>query len=175
MTAEELETLVRQHEAEVFRYIRYLGAENVSTAEDLVQDTFLAAYKSSHPPLNNDPRVFSAWLRGIARNLFLMHCRRARTNPVKTDSATLERAETAWTNVFLRDGDGFDYVEALRKCMPNLAERQRKVLEMQYAQNKSRAEMATLCKMTEDGIKSLMRRTRADLAGCIKRRLGLAE
>jgi DNA-directed RNA polymerase specialized sigma24 family protein len=44
---------------------------------------------------------------------------------------------------------------------------------MQYAQRMSRAAMAQQAGMTEDGIKSAMRRIRARLAACIAGRLGL--
>ena len=174
MTAEELETLVRMHQAEIYRYVRYLGAESVTVAEDLVQETFLAAFKN--PATGKDAegaaiREPAAWLRGIARNMFLMHCRRRKSNPVRVDSATLERAEATWTEEFLREGDGFDYIEALRACMAKLAEKHRKLLDLHYSEGKSRAEIAASFQMSEDGIKSLMRRLRTVLGDCIRRQL----
>lgn len=175
MTGGELETLVRMHQAEVYRYARYLGAESAAVAEDLVQETFLAAFRNANPPLNADVRVQAAWLRGIARNLFLNHCRSVRNAKVHPDSEALDRAEGLWSSQFLRDGDGFDYVEALRACMQKLAARQQQMLQLQYAEGKSRAEIAAVLAMTEDGIKSALRRTRAALGECIKRRLGLSD
>ena len=173
MTRDDLETIVRIHQAELYRYLRYMGAENQSVAEDIAQETFLAAFKSPDPPEPRGEKQQAAWLRGIARNLFLMHCRRARISPVRTDRVALERAESMWTGEFLREGDGFDYIEALRKCLSTLGERQRKLLDLQYGQNKSRSEIAEAAEMSEDGIKSLMRRLRASLGQCIRRRLGL--
>jgi RNA polymerase sigma-70 factor (ECF subfamily) len=171
MTREELETLVRTHQAEIYRYVRYLGASDCAVAEDLVQDTFLAAFQSADPPPGSDLRRQSGWLRGIARNLFLYHCRRVRTNPVRTDTASLEKAENLWAVEFLRDGDGFDYVEALRRCLGTLGGKQRQVIDLCYNQGKSRLEMAKLLQMTEDGIKSALQRIRAALLSCIQRRL----
>lgn len=171
MTRDELEALIRVNEAEVYRYLRYLGAISVNEAEDLVQETFLAAFKSTSPPASAEPRLQSAWLRGIARNLFLSHCRRAKNNPVKADSASLEAAEATWKGEFLREGDGFDYVEALRKCLGKLQQKQREVLDLYYKHGKSRAELAQTVNMSEDGVKSIMRRTRAALAECIRRKV----
>jgi RNA polymerase sigma-70 factor, ECF subfamily len=171
MTRDELETLVRTHQAEIYRYVRYLGASDCALAEDLVQETFLAAFQSPNPPpLAELPRV-SGWLRGIARNLFLAHCRKSRTSPVQTDLDSLQKAETVWAAEFLRSGDGFDYVEALRRCMGSLAARQREFLDLRYTQNKSRTEMARLLRMTEDGIKTALQRIRASLMSCIQRRV----
>jgi len=170
MTPETLEMLLRAHQAEVYRYLRYLGAER-ATAEDLAQETFLAAFQSRKTPDFVDIRGRCAWLRGIARNLFLQDCRRAARTVVTDDATALEEAETFWVNRFLCSGDGFDYVEALRKCLARLSARNRDVLRQRYAENRSRADMAAAAQMTEDGVKSLLRRIRAELAECIKRRL----
>jgi len=172
MDKEALAAMVRSHQAEVYRYLRYLGAD-ASAAEDLVQETFLAAFRSANAPCDTGGRGMAAWLRGIARNFWLRHCRRSRTDPVRADSELLERAEGVWADEFLRGGDGFDYVEALHKCLEALSERERYALDLRYAERKPRSDMAGLLQMTEDGVKSLLRRIRAALAECIRRRLEL--
>jgi RNA polymerase sigma-70 factor (ECF subfamily) len=172
MDRDALAALVRAHQAGLYRYVRYLGADN-ATAEDLVQETFLAAYRSATAPKASDERGTAAWLRGVARKLFLRHCRRRRTSPVRADSRLVEHAEATWTGQFLGDGDGFGYVEALRQCLEALSAEQRRALDLRYAERKSRAEMARLLAMSEDGVKSLLRRIRGRLAGCVRRRLKL--
>ena len=92
---------------------------------------------------------------------------------MRADSRFLERAEAAWTAEFLRDGDGFDYVEALRKCLDRLTDRQRRAIDLRYAEKRSRAEMARQLDMTENGVKSLLRRIRAALGDCVQRRLNM--
>jgi RNA polymerase sigma-70 factor (ECF subfamily) len=171
MNRDDLEALIRAHQAELFRYLRYLGAVDRAVAEDIVQETFLAAFRSPAPPLTDDVRRQAAWLRGIARNQFYAYCRRSRRSPVRADSDLLERAEALWADEFLRSGDGFDYVEALRHCLALCGTRQRRLLELRYTEGRSRAEMARLLQMTEDGIKSALQRIRALLADCIQRRL----
>jgi RNA polymerase sigma-70 factor (ECF subfamily) len=167
---DQLAAIVRVNQAGIYRYLRYLGADQ-PTAEDLVQDTFLAAFKS--PSAEQDLSSPSAWLRGIARNLFLQHCRRGRRSPLVASSERLDEAENTWRSVFLRDGDGFDYLEALRQCLHDLPPKQRDVLDMRYRDQKSRGEMAQFLGMSEDGIKSLLRRIRAALAQCVEKRLAL--
>ena len=71
MSRDELEALVLAHQAELYRYVRYLGAGDPNAAEDLVQETFLAAFKSQNAPAASESARHAAWLRGIARNLFL--------------------------------------------------------------------------------------------------------
>ena len=170
MDSRELAALVRAHQAELYRYMRYLGAD-VEAAKDLVQETFLAVVQGSTPPEGASDRAAAAWLRGIARNLFLRHCRESRTARVRADSELLERAEATWAHTFLRGGDGFDYVEALRKCLEALSERQRHVVDLRYAERASRADMAGKLQMTPNGVKSLLRRIRARLGACVERRL----
>ncbi len=170
MHRDTLRTLVRAHQGEIFRYMRYLGAD-ASLADDLVQDTFVAAFSSPRPPDIDDVGGRAAWLRAVARNLFLNACRRRRTSPVEVNSERLKQAEAVWASRLLRGGDGFDTVEALRKCLARLTAKHREMLDLRYKQGKSRAEMARRCKMTGNGIKTLLRRIRAALADCIQRRL----
>lgn len=170
MNRDDLETLVRLHQQHLYRYLRYLGA-SPQTAEDLVQDTFLAAYASGQaPPAEAEPRCL-AWLRGIARNLFLKHCRRQRTHERALDESRLAQAEAFWTGEFLRDGDGYDYVAALRECLGELPADQRQAIELRYTQGQSRDAMAGQLALTADGVKALLRRIRARLGECIRRRL----
>jgi len=139
--------------------------------EDLAQETFLVAFRKAAPPDVLEGRRQAAWLKGIARDLFLQYCDRERTSRVKADSESVERAEAVWQGRFLRDGDGLDYTDALRKCPERLSEEHRRAVDLRYAQGKSRAAMASLLNMTEDGIKSLLRRIRAGLADRIRKRL----
>jgi RNA polymerase sigma-70 factor (ECF subfamily) len=172
MDRETLEALANAHQSEVYRYVRYLGAD-AADAEDLVQDTFLAAFRSANVPAATDVRGQAAWLRTIARNRFISRYRRSKANPVDTSSERLERAEATWASAFLRHGDGSDYLDALRQCLDALPEKSREAMHLRYADRKSREEMAQLLNMTEDGVKSLLRRIRGALAECIRRRLAL--
>jgi len=165
-----LTTLVRAHQAELFRYVRYLGAR-APEAEDLVQETFIVAFGARNAPAPQSGRAMAAWLRGVARNLFLQHCRRQKRQATPMAPAVLEQAEHVWATEFLRAGDGFDYVEALRECVRKLTERQREALDLRYAKRTSRADMAGALAMTENGVKSLLRRIRSALADCIQNRL----
>ncbi len=72
----------------------------------------------------------------------------------------------------LRSGDGFDYVEALQKCLAKLQGQQRRVLDMFYGEAFSRIQIAEAMNMSEDGIKSLLRRVRTALRNCVQTRLG---
>ncbi len=181
MTHDTLELIVRTHQAMVYRYLRYMGAA-ADVAEDVAQETFLAAYRSGSAPLEDaaaEGGRCAAWLRGVARNQLLMHFRKARSNPVSADPVVLQQALDEADEVFhgelLRQGDGFDYHEALQACLARLQGTQRKLLEMFYGEEFSRAQIGEALNMTEDGVKSFLRRVRAALRKCVLGRLGIAE
>ena len=165
---------VKTHQAEVFRYLRYLGAWEVNIAEDLVQETFLAVFQSPNTPQTDDVRRQAAWLRGVARNIFLMHCRESRAQPVQYDSSTLEAAEQVWEGRFLRQGDGFDFLDSLHQCLDKLNPRQKEALQMRYWKKESRENMASTLGLSVDGVKSLLRRLRGALKTCVERALGIS-
>ena len=60
----ELAALVDQHQADVWRYLRYLGAE-ASDADDLTQETFLAVSRSKFE--QRTPAETAGYLRTAAR------------------------------------------------------------------------------------------------------------
>lgn len=170
LSVSQIEELVRAHQAHIYRYLRFLGAAEAQ-AEDLAQDTFLAASSNRNPaPMDNVPRRLG-WLRGIARNTFLNHCRKQKRNPVRADSDLLTRAESYWHAAFARHDDGYGYLEALIACTKKLSDRHQKVLEHRYALRSSRSDMAAFFKVTEDGIKMMLRRIRAVLAKCVEQTL----
>lgn len=172
MERDTLETLVLVHQAQIFRYLRYLGAPG-EEAEDLVQETFLAAFRRAIPRDVTTNAREAAWLRGIARHMFLRYCRRRRKRPVPADRESLEAAEEVWAGEFVRGGDGFDYLEALRRCLETISAYWRRALDLRYGRGESRAEMAEALQMSQDGIKSLLRRIRSRLAECVKSHLQL--
>ena len=49
-------------------------------------------------------------------------------------------------------------MDALRRCVEGLPERQRQAIELRYSKRESRSGMARLLGMTENGVKSLLRR-----------------
>ncbi len=179
MSHETLELLIRTHQAMVFRYLRYMGAA-ADVAEDVAQETFLAAYKSATVPLEDaqtEAGRCAAWLRGVARNQLLMYFRKARSNPISSDPVileqALEQADEVWHAELLRNGDGFDYHDALQNCMSHLQGTQKKLLDMFYGEEFSRAQIAEALNMSEDGVKSFLRRVRSALRKCVQQRLGL--
>lgn len=159
-----LESLVRTHQADVWRYLRYLGA-SAADADDLTQETFLAVGRSKFE--ERSPAQTAGYLRTVARNQLLM-ARRRQGREVST--VELEAAETVWAERVGPSGmDG--YLDALADCAETLNGRAREAVQLFYHERQGRAEIAASLEMKPDGVKTLLRRTREVLRECIERRI----
>ena len=123
------------HQAGVWRYLRALGCER-SQADDLVQETFLAALQKLFEELH--PAATGAYLRKVAYNLFITVQRRAGRVVIMAD---LERIEHEWTELAAHD-NGEELLAALKECLGELGPRAKKALEMRFAEKRSRTEIA---------------------------------
>jgi RNA polymerase sigma-70 factor, ECF subfamily len=173
MTKEDLEELVEAHQAELFRYLRFIGAD-YAVAEDLLQETYLRAFKSAAAPGLQDHIKRRAWLRRIAHNLFIDYCRRRSRSPVSFSSEEAEVAEGFWQDNFFQYDEGFGCMEALEQCLTKLSTSQRELIDAFYAARKSRDEIASSMGISSSGVKAALRRIRAALGECIQHKLSQA-
>lgn len=159
VSTDDVVALVRAHQAEVWRYLRYLGASN-ELADDLTQETFLQLLRA--PFEERSPRATAAWLRTVARNLWIRSFRRP-----PFDLADLDTIEAAWTG-FAADDAGEHALSHLRDCVGQLTGRARDVVRWHYEERASRDAIGERLGIGADGVKSLLRRTRALLRECIE-------
>ena len=161
----DLGRLVRDHQADVWRYLRFLGA-STEDADDLTQETFIAVGRT--PFELRSRRETAGYLRTAARNQLLM-LRRRQGRQITT--VELAAAEEVWSAAAV-DGDFNQFLDALDRCRETLAGRAREAIDRFYRDGRSREQLAAEFKMSLDGVKSLLRRTRTALRDCIERRLG---
>ena len=157
--------LVQQHQAEVWRYLRFLGA-SPELADDLCQEAFLQLLRAPYEEQGDAARI--AWLRTVARNLFVKSFRRP---PFAT--VELDKMEAAWQGYAQQDG-GDESLRLLRDCLERLEGRAREALRLHYEDRRSRREIAERLAIGEDGVKSLLRRSREVLRKCVARSKGEA-
>lgn len=160
-TEEDLTRLMVDHQAGVWRYLRFLGCER-HQADDLVQEVFLGVWRK--PFEYRGPAAAAAYLRRAAHNRFVTECRRRRARPALRD---LTDAEAAW-QVYARDDEGATYRAALADCLTRLTDRARKVLSLFYRDGLSRVRIGERCGLSADGVKTAMRRARATLRECVR-------
>src|SRR5215469_11972664 len=161
-SALDVARLVREHQAGVWRYLRVLGCP-AAEAEDLTQETFLAVLTKPFHDYNR--QATAAYLRQVARNLFISSRRRA------VAVAELDEAEAAWLRWAVKD-DGQELMNALQACLKKLTERARLALDLRFGRQTPRAEIAATLGLSEDGAKNLMQRAKQQLRACIEKAIG---
>ncbi|MCA8975123.1 MAG: sigma-70 family RNA polymerase sigma factor [Planctomycetes bacterium] len=161
--AVDLEALVRRHQLGLWRYLRALGAPPAQ-AEDLLQDTFLIAFRRLED--DRDPPAVAAFLRRTGKHLLL----RRRRDEGRREELLVELADRLWQ----RDcgDDAEPWLDALRACLGELDGRPRQVVELFYRDGLDRAATAAVMGMKESGVKTLLQRLRAVLRACIEGRTG---
>lgn len=160
----DLFALVHEYQAEVWRYLRYLGCDP-ARADELAQDTFLSVH--ARPFELRSPAMTRSYLRKVARNLLLKQRRHTQQGPCFVD---LEEAERVWQEQG-EQGPGTDYRSVLRHCLTELGERPRAAIELVYGEGLTRREAADRLGMQDQGLKTLLHRVKTKLRACIERRL----
>ena len=161
--SQALGAVIRQHQAQIWRYLRLLGASAVD-ADDLMQETFLRVLRQQGNTVDaNTP--LAAWLRTVARNLFLDS---RRWNKVRA-------ADIAWSDAV----DAFlvvepaalvdDRVQAMQNCLAQLDGRVRRALELRHRDGVDQESIATELGLRVNGLKAMLRRARALLRDCVTR------
>ncbi len=119
----DLAALIDQHQADVWRYLRYLGAE-AADADDLTQETFLAVSRSKFE--QRSPAETAGYLRTAARNQLLM-LRRKQGRQI--DTVELEAAEQVWAESTGDTGMGA-LLETLADCLKTVDGRAREAIHL---------------------------------------------
>lgn len=156
--------LVQTYQAGVWRYLRALGCD-ASSAEDLTQETFLAVLEKPFSDFN--PAATAAYLRTVARNLFISAQRRASRVVSVADIDELDLDWSRWAG----DDAGQQLLVTLRECLKALGEKAKQAVELRYRDEASRAGIAASLGMSEDGAKNLLQRAKQQLRECIERKL----
>ena len=160
----DIADLVCTHQADVWRYLRFLGCD-LAEADDLVQETFLCIVRK--PLQQRSPAETAAYLRTVARRQLLMARRRQDREPL---AAEIELAESVWAAA-MGGGIFSDYLDALEDCLESaVTPRVRAALALRYADDASREKIAHSLDMTADGVKTMLRRARSALRACIERK-----
>jgi RNA polymerase sigma-70 factor (ECF subfamily) len=161
--------LVVRHQAGVWRYVRFLGADTTE-ADDLTQETFLALARGEF--IERDQRQTASYLRVVARNQ-LLALRRKQNREVST--VELEAADSVWAAAAGIDGSLTTYLDALRDCVAQLEGRAHEAVNLHYWEAAGREAIAERLEMQPEGVKTLLRRTRQVLRECVERKLSASE
>jgi RNA polymerase sigma factor (sigma-70 family) len=157
--------LVRHHQATVCA-VAYAMTGDRALAEDIAQDTFLAAWRG-HDRLR-DPHKLREWLRGIARNLARKARRRhvpMRIAPVRADGADdhdeLPDAEPAASDDVARDAVTRDEARLTWAALRRLPGAYREALVLYYWEDQAGKQVADALGISEAAVMQRLSRGRA--------------
>lgn len=161
----DFEGLCVAHYSGILRYLAALTRDR-HQAQDLAQETFLAAYRSLHRfHVGAD---FGAYLRGIARNRFLKSLR----GRARIERTVLDGVEA----LFRREADaGLDGLAALEQCVRRLQAEDRHLIEAHYARGTALRDLARLHDRSVSWAKVALFRIRRKLKACLERKLAAGE
>ncbi|MCA8911036.1 MAG: sigma-70 family RNA polymerase sigma factor [Planctomycetes bacterium] len=159
------ERIVHAHQRGVWRYLRFIGCSRVE-ADDLTQETFLAAWKSDFEEIND--AATAAYLRTVAKSRFLMMLRAKGRRPSETEFVDVD---ADWVQLVEHD-DGWDErADALEDCLQIVQGKAREVIDLNYRVGLRYAEIGERMGMKPEGVRTLMKRVIAKLRECMQRKL----
>jgi RNA polymerase sigma-70 factor (ECF subfamily) len=127
----------------------YRMTENRETALDLLQDSFLAAYKSLSKFRGDSG--FSSWLYRIASNKTLNHIRRSRIIPFYNIEAN-SASEPAYEMTDTLESEALK--EAMAAALKNLPPQQKLVFNLRFYEELPFAEIASILDKSESTVKT---------------------
>ena len=151
------ETLVRRHQA-VVAGVAYNGCGDLAMSEEIAQDTFLAAWRTSSSL--REPEKVRSWLCGIARNLARNASRSAshRVHSVQGLDSVAEPWQehpTAFDEVVSREEQSLVW-----QSLAEIPENYREVLILFYREEQSISGVAQALDISEDAVKQRLSRGR---------------
>lgn len=152
---EAYSTLVRRHQAELFRYARNLRIDH-DTAADLVQDALVTAY--TRLAQCSDPERFRFWLFRILRNRCLDWLRDIRRRSVDVDDVTLVARGTPQ-----EAASGAELRQTLAEALDSLSTDLREAFLMKHHEGRSYQEMAEISEASVSAMKMRVLRARESL------------
>ena len=141
---------------------------NASTAEDLVQETFLRVWNRVHS-FDAEKGALGAWVLTVARNRAIDHLRSV-DGRMQAGAIDLDRLENL-RHFAVSDTSALsiDRVRRLKSAFEKLTPHQRQVIEMAYYEGLSQTEMADRLKQPLGTVKtwtrSALQTLRSELAG----------
>lgn len=160
------EILVREH-SDMVRAFLLSSVRDPGAVDDLVQETFLVAWKILDRYDRKLP--FGPWVRGIAAKL-LMNWRRkmGRSKVHFCDEESLHLLDRSFESLVGARGDTFDEkLDVLRSCMSVLSPAQRDAIVLHYEHGMHCKEIAQRLSISHEATKKHLQRGRASLMRCL--------
>lgn len=155
-------------------FLRVL-CRDAEQAEELFQELSVVVIEKIET--FDQTRDFGAWVRGIARNLFLKACRSKRLgagNELAYDPELVDSVVRAYEGEMAAEQEARkDQARHLRHCLAQLPEHLRQLVRDRYERNCKAQRLAEMHQRSVSAIDTALCRVRASLLDCIQRQMRL--
>lgn len=149
----------------IFRYIK-IKVQNLHHAEDILQDTFVKAWKGL-PKFNNNTGHFSAWLYKIATNTINSYYRKLYSRPEALElSEEIEIYEPS-KSLLEKSIDTSD-IENVKIALTKINPTYSRILELRFVQDFTISETAEILNKSNLGIRIAQHRALKQLKEVLK-------
>ena len=166
-------TLYQQHHRAVYAYIR-LRVGNDEAAEELLNDTFMVAFKRPHR--FDGSCEYRTWLIGIAKRLCSNWLRKhARVRQVEAEPLDDTHIETIPVEAMtaLQGMEEQELRDAMQICIDKLPERQREAIYWHWHQELKLSQIANNMACSEGSIKTHLHHARNKVMDCLRKAFGV--
>lgn len=161
--SENFGLIVERYQAKLLRYIRRFSGVSLECAEDILQETFLKAYRY----LNDFDQALSLgnWIYRIAHNESVNYLRKNRQSFISLDMPDEDGKVLA--DILATDFDLAEHVskrdlsQKTRQILKSLSPDFREVIVLRYLEEKSYQEISEILKKPEGTVSTLLNRAKA--------------
>jgi RNA polymerase sigma-70 factor (ECF subfamily) len=176
---EAFEVLVKKHQKKMLN-IAYRMIGNYEEACEIVQDSFVSAYKAIRD--FEGKAKFSTWLYTIVMNLSKNRLKQLKTqlyheqvsidDPVLTDDGNIKAESVSNKPSILEQLEKKEFQQKVQGCVNSLDDEFKEVLILRDIQGFSYDEIRKMLKIAEGTVKSRLFRSREALKICLKKVIG---
>ncbi len=153
-----MQVFFRRHNVRVFRFVLRILSDH-SLAEDVVSEVFLDVWRQAGRFEGRS--AVSTWLLAIARHKAYAALRRRRADSAGDEAMEdMEDLSDTPDASFEKEARG----EILRRCLTDLTPQHREIIDLVYYHEKSVAEVAQICDIPENTVKTRLFYARKRLA-----------
>ena len=155
--------LVGRYEKKLYRYIRRITDASHEECEDILQETFLKAYRYLH---NFDPSLsFSSWMYRIAHNETISHFRKRSVRPqtIREEDGTLYLQNIEADMDIAEEIDKKALQQQIQKILDTLGPKYKDVLLLRYLEEKNYQEISDILKIPVKTVGTRINRAKKQL------------
>jgi len=155
-----------QYQNQIRSFIARNGVR-IDDVDDIAQEVFIVYYRNFEK--KPDDEQLAGWLKGIAKNLCLRYFRSRKTSMKHMESLMdmLSSAEVPFERISCKERA----VNALKKCLETLSQKNLNIVKLFYRDGKTYKEIGELFRATAKTVGMTLYRIKTSLKACVERNI----